>query len=58
LIILANNERDKAPMLHRLRIKLDELIVLVRLAKEARAFKSFKSYYSKKPKDKPKSEKK
>lgn len=44
LIIWINNEKDKVAGLKRLRIKLDELMVLIRLAKEVKAFKSFKSY--------------
>ncbi len=44
LIIWVNNEKDKVAGLKRLRIKLDELMVLIRLAKEVKAFKSFKSY--------------
>ena len=44
LIIQANNAPDKAPWLQELRIRLDELLVLVRLAKEVKAFRSFRSY--------------
>lgn len=44
LIIQVNNERDKAAGLKQLRVKLDELLVLVRLAREVQAFKSFKAY--------------
>jgi hypothetical protein len=44
LIIWINNEKDKVAGLKRLRIKLDELLVLIRLAKEVKAFNSFKSY--------------
>jgi len=44
LIVQANSSRDKAPRLLALRIKLDELLVLIRLAKEVQAFKSFKAY--------------
>ena len=40
-IIRANAERDKAPKLIELRGRLDELFILIRLAKEAQAFKSF-----------------
>ena len=36
LIAQANNEQDKAPHLKQLRIKLDELLILMRIAKEAR----------------------
>jgi len=44
LIIQANSSHDKAPRLQALRIRLDELLVLIRLAKEVKAFKSFKAY--------------
>ena len=44
LIAQANSEADKAPHLKRLRTRLDELLILMRIAKEARAFKSFNSY--------------
>jgi len=44
LIIQANGARDKAPRLRELRVRLDELLVLIRLAKEVKAFKSFKAY--------------
>ena len=44
LIIQANAERDKRPALLAVRAKLDELLVLVRLAKEVQAFKSFQAY--------------
>ena len=37
LIIQANAERDKRPALLAVRAKLDELLVLVRLAKEVRS---------------------
>jgi hypothetical protein len=40
-IIRANAERDKAPKLIELRGQLDELFILIRLAKEVQAFKSF-----------------
>ncbi len=43
-IIQANSSRDKAPKLQELRIRLDELLVSIRLAKEVQAFKSFKAY--------------
>jgi hypothetical protein len=41
LIIQANGARDKTTGLLDLRIKLDELLVIIRLAKEVQAFKSF-----------------
>lgn len=44
LIIQANSARDKAPALRVLRVRLDGLLVLVRLAKEVKVFKSFKAY--------------
>ncbi|MFK5948465.1 MAG: four helix bundle protein [Methylococcales bacterium] len=44
IIIWTNNEKDKVAGLKKLRIKLDELLVLIRLSKEVKAFKSFKSY--------------
>lgn len=44
LIIRVNNETNKTTGLKRLRVKLDELLVLIRLAKEVKAFNSFKSY--------------
>ena len=44
LIARANSEHDKAPHLRHLRARLDDLLILIRIAKEAQAFKSFKSY--------------
>jgi hypothetical protein len=44
LIVKANASRDKAPHLVALREALDELLIIMRIAKEARAFKSFKSF--------------
>jgi len=44
LVIAANGRADKAPALIELRQRLEELLVLIRLAKEVRAFKSFDSY--------------
>ncbi len=43
-IIRANEERDKAPMLIALRGQLDELFILIHLAKEVQAFKRFSAY--------------
>jgi hypothetical protein len=43
-IIRANPEHDKPPMLLVLRGQLDELFILIRLAKEVQAFKSFAAY--------------
>jgi len=44
LIVKANAARDRQTELLRLREALDELLILVRLAKEVRAFRSFKSF--------------
>jgi hypothetical protein len=44
LIVKANASRDKRPHLIALREALDELLILMRIAKEARAFKSFKAF--------------
>ncbi len=44
LVIRANAEPDKTGALLELRAKLDELLVLIRLAKEVQAFKSFAAY--------------
>ena len=43
-IIKANSTRRKLPVLYKLRERLEELKVLIRIAKEAGAFKSFKSF--------------
>ena len=43
-IIRANGERDKTPALRALRGQLDELLILIRLAKEVQAFKRFAAY--------------
>ena len=43
-IIRANNSRERESELLRLRETLEELLLLVRLAKEVKAFKSFDSY--------------
>lgn len=43
-IIRANAERDKAPKLVELRGQLDELFILIRLAKEVQAIKGFSAY--------------
>ncbi len=37
-------QQDKVPMLLALRGQLDELFILIRLAKEVQAFKSFSAY--------------
>jgi hypothetical protein len=44
LIVKANAAQDKRPGLIQVREALDELLILVRIAKEAKAFKSFKSF--------------
>lgn len=44
LIIKANSAREKLPVLHELRERLEELKVLIRISKEAQAFKGFKSF--------------
>lgn len=44
LIVKANAARDKQAELLVLRDRLEELLILMRLAKEVRAFKSFKSF--------------
>jgi hypothetical protein len=44
LIIKANSSREKLPVLYELRERLEELKVLIRIAKEAQAFKGFKSF--------------
>jgi hypothetical protein len=44
LIMKANAAHDKRPHLLALRESLDELLIVVRIAKEARAFKSFESF--------------
>ena len=43
-IIRANAERDKALKLVELRGQLDELVLLIRLAKDVQAFKRFAAY--------------
>lgn len=43
-MIQINNQHDKRPGLLQLRDHLEELLVLIRLAKEVQAFKSFKAY--------------
>lgn len=44
LIIQANNQSEKQTGLLALRDHLEELLLLIRIAKEARAFKCFKAY--------------
>ncbi len=43
-IVKANSQADKLPALLGLRDRLEELTLLIRLAKEVRAFQSFKAY--------------
>lgn len=43
-VVVANSAYDKAPQLLALRAQLDELLLLMRLAKEAKAFRSFAAY--------------
>lgn len=44
LIVKANSARDKRAHLLQVREALDELLILMRIAREARAFNSFKSF--------------
>jgi hypothetical protein len=44
LVIKANSQTDKAPFLLTLRDQLEQLLLLIRLAKEVQAFKSFKAW--------------
>ena len=44
LIIRANSEKNKLPLLYELRTHIEELKVLIRISKEAKAFKSFKAF--------------
>jgi len=44
LIVKANAAQDKHPQLVHVRQALDELLILVRISKEAKAFKNFKSF--------------
>jgi hypothetical protein len=44
VIIKANSSRDKTGHLMRLRNDLEELLLLIRLAKETKAFKSFNAF--------------
>lgn len=44
LIVRANNTRDKQPVLEELRIKLEELKVVIRICKEVKAFANFNSF--------------
>ena len=43
-VIKANNEKDKTLGLKELRDQLEQLLVLIRIAKEVKAFKSFAAY--------------
>jgi len=44
LIIKANSSIIKLPVLYELREQIEELKVLIRISKEAKAFKNFKSF--------------
>ena len=44
LIIRANSSKEKLPLLHELRERLEELKIVIRIAKEVHAFKNFKSF--------------
>ena len=44
LIVRANGARERAAVLLELRQHLDELLILLRLAKEVQAFRSFRSF--------------
>ncbi len=44
LIIKANSAREKLPLLHELRVRLEEHKVLIRISKEAQAFKCITSF--------------
>ncbi|MES9905746.1 MAG: four helix bundle protein [Sedimenticola sp.] len=44
LITQANSAQEKGAKLEALRVHLDELLILIRLAKEVKAFKSFSAY--------------
>lgn len=44
LIVRANNTKDKLPVLEELRIKLEELKVIIRICKEVKAFANFHSF--------------
>ena len=43
-VIRANSARERLPQLLGLRERLEELLVILRLAKEVKAFKSFQAY--------------
>ena len=44
LVVRANNSVDKTPVLKEVRLKLEELKVLLRICKEIQAFPNFKSF--------------
>ena len=44
LIIKANSSKEKLPLLHELRERLEELKIVIRIAKEVQAFKNFQSF--------------
>jgi hypothetical protein len=43
-IIRANSRREKAPVLHELRERLESLLVLLRIGQEVRAFQNVTAY--------------
>jgi hypothetical protein len=43
LIVRANSARDKRPVLEEIRTQLEELMILVRVAKEVKAFENLTS---------------
>jgi 23S rRNA-intervening sequence protein len=44
LIVRANSSQDKRPVLEEMRTQLEELMILVRVAKEVKAFENLNSY--------------
>ena len=44
LIVRANNTTDRIPVLEELRIKLEEIKVVIRICKETKAFPNFNSF--------------
>ena len=44
LIVRANSAHDKRPVLEEVRTQLEELMILVRVAKEVKAFENLNSY--------------
>jgi hypothetical protein len=54
LIVRANNSLDKLPVLEEIRIKLEELKVVIRICKEVQAFPNFNSLRKNTPRTWPK----